>query len=687
MKIIDNNNKRKNDTTNTKPKNNTCKYCKVRQDRRGVAAILGGAILAAILFTSVFIYFFVIMQSENVRGKHEVQALRLDDEKKVESARVSAFSTPSGFLGNQSQFLVLVNNTGPTAMNASYIVVYSNDNPPQMAQTELRTFLTATGNVSAAILNPGESAAFAVNAPVIPPKPINQSKTYRIDLISSRGNIFSSVWVPPSSSGIGNGGILNNALNNTGINIGNGDAAIYAGMNGSKLEFKRLKGGTGISLTNDTTTVTIAETVHGKTLGNAATSIYSGTVGNELQFLSLSAGTGISLSKDVNGNLVVSASGEANDGQNIGCCIGIYAGKVGVHLQFKSLKQGSGVTLADSGQDVTISANNTGPQNAYMQVIQGTGSVVLDFKSFGAIFPGFAARNGVDQTGWLANYSHVRGYPAFGLKDGLNTVIVERMSNFDSSQQDLILTRKTNMVTQPGGTPGNQPPVAYICSVDNTAATFNANAYDETNPARRVTIRYTTPANFLNPTWQALFFCTANQGTNTINWAPTSKFFGDINPIFMITRGNFNNSGLAYGQTIPYQSFTLTPTTFNACLRNADLPHSGGNDCDAATASTKANYLYQGAPGATVYVYVNSPGSNDNPPYTVTWIYHDGTAIKPAQTVLADNNVRFTVPTTDFQGNPIQHNSYYVVRVADTIPPGTTGSITQNVYYMTFFIP
>lgn len=84
---------------------------------------------------------------------------------------------------------------------------------------------------------------------------------------------------------------------------------------------------------------------------------------NNLNFKTLSGGTGISLIDD--GSVITitastGGSGETNAGVNVGTGIGIYTGKTGVNLQFKSLVAGTNITLDDSNPDEILISAATG---------------------------------------------------------------------------------------------------------------------------------------------------------------------------------------------------------------------------------------------------------------------------------------------------------------------------------------
>src|SRR5437867_4362870 len=109
------------------------------RERRGIGAIIGGTILAAIIFTSFFTYFMTVMQSQSEKGKVDMQASTADDEKKMEIYKVS--SATCGSNPCTTAFPIIVNNTGPVPLNATYAVVFPVNDPGDRALTPLQLVL------------------------------------------------------------------------------------------------------------------------------------------------------------------------------------------------------------------------------------------------------------------------------------------------------------------------------------------------------------------------------------------------------------------------------------------------------------------------------------------------------------------------------------------------------------------
>ncbi|MFA5152873.1 MAG: hypothetical protein WC554_09960, partial [Clostridia bacterium] len=91
----------------------------------------------------------------------------------------------------------------------------------------------------------------------------------------------------------------------TASNIGTGTGEVYSSSSGSVLQFKTIKAGTNITISNDANEVTINSTASGSSSSGSVTTasnlgsgegIFGQKVGDDLQFKSLIAGTNITLS-------------------------------------------------------------------------------------------------------------------------------------------------------------------------------------------------------------------------------------------------------------------------------------------------------------------------------------------------------------------------------------------------------
>jgi len=347
-------------------------------------------------------------------------------------------------------------------------------------------------------------------------------------------------------------------------------------------------------------------------------------------------------------------------------------------------------------------------------IIQGTGSLVLDFKAFGAIYPDLGSRGGVPQKGWEVRvsspYGSATGYPAYDIPAELNTVLVEKLRNFDSSGNNIVISRNTGLVVNVGKATSGQPDPNYICYADTTNKQFFA--YDESNPARRVQVRATALDAAPDEGWVELYFCSTSPHTTSLNWHPDAKF-NNINGIFMIARGTFLGSGSEYAQTIPYQAIQVGKSAAGnkpsliACLykTNSGTACPAVNANDDSTTTLIYNALRSnmeagtvpGTPVGTTYVHVNTITTN---PYHVTWVYPDGifrelTPSGGATVTPPLQNIGIQIPrgnSNDTDGSTTDIGSYctsqYVVggKVYFTVMVEDNFDLNsyRNAYYMTW---
>jgi hypothetical protein len=331
-------------------------------------------------------------------------------------------------------------------------------------------------------------------------------------------------------------------------------------------------------------------------------------------------------------------------------------------------------------------------------IIQGTGSLQLDFKAFGALFPQLASRNGVDQTGWKVKttspYGSATGYPAFDLPSNLNTIIVERARNLDPSGQDILLNRNTALIVNVGKTTSGQPDPNYICYADKTQQNLTLYPYDETTSHKT-----TLPSTSLNASrttgWAEMWFCSTSPNSTSPSWKPDNKF-NNINGLFMVARGTFAQSNAEYAQTIPYQAVSVgTAASGNvpdlqACIlaanSNTSCPSfsTSANNPSTFKYSEAANNLFITPSARTAYIHVNTANPNPTDPISVSWVYPNGTQKILAQNVNVNTgntnrNIPISIPFTNTDGTKISPG-YYTIIVTDSYDSISA----RNAYYMTF---
>lgn len=138
---------------------------------------------------------------------------------------------------------------------------------------------------------------------------------------------------------------------------------IFDSKVGNDLQFKSLDGGTGITLSNNATTVLITNSLpedsSAVNIGNG-TGVFSSEVGNVLQFKSL---TGIGNTEITSNGTDIfinstGGSGETNTASNVGTGDGWFKQKTGVDLEFKTVIGQDGITSTPNANDITLGLNN-----------------------------------------------------------------------------------------------------------------------------------------------------------------------------------------------------------------------------------------------------------------------------------------------------------------------------------------
>jgi hypothetical protein len=556
---------------------------RVSRGRRGVGAVVGGTMLAVILFTSVLIYFLVILQTENEKSKNEVQAARFDEEKRLESFIVGPITTVTD-AGGAELLQVRVHNGGPLPLETRYVLVTS-ENPPTRTETSLGEIFTGA-DTSQRYLNPGETAEFlaSVEGDIVDPDVI-----YKVDVISSRGNIISATFPPDSSSG----------AFNTGANIGDG-VPVYLGMGGE-----------------------------------------DGTV-----------------------------------------------------LQFRTLEAGAGVIITDPGEGgngITIEIDPAFGNGVIEDLVQRTGYVQLDFKSFSAIFPDFKNRDGVDQTGRIASSRDINGYPGSNLYGDVNTIIGQRLRNLHEDGRDIVLTKNTAVLTSFGGNPNNPPKVNYICAttldadghvkIPSTSTTYN--------DADGIFMQHVDPPYLPTEGWVNIYFCNNNNpilASENNKWKPDTQLGYPINPAFMVMRAKYSGTQIDYAQTIPYQAFQFnagrTLAGFIACMYDSNASTACNQPTATATAGKPYKYSAPADTEVTRYIHIGTASTGGSQeigiaPYYVELISSDGNSIFLAQAVNWNNSTNRNIPVTI----PSLPAGNYVIKVSDSSNVSGTSQATMFMTY------
>ncbi|MFQ5970331.1 MAG: hypothetical protein ACE5J2_07555 [Nitrososphaerales archaeon] len=249
--------------------------------------------------------------------------------------------------------------------------------------------------------------------------------------------------------------------------------------------------------------------------------------------------------------------------------------------------------LIDINLEVTVGENL-----AEAVFAQQTGSIVLNYTGFGAIYPNFGTSgDGVDQRGWSATINDVPGYPAFRLIDDEKpTYLTSRVKNKDFGEENMYLTHHTAYVlTNDFGGSFSQDAI-YLCETNYT--TGEVFQYDDNNPITLIN-------EFKQPSpvpWKNLTFCDINiaAAKDPQDFDPDFKAVSsNVNFLFMIVRATFAD-GKPYAQTIPYQAVLIPKDRFTVTLSN-----------------------HIGAAGSPVTVTAGAAPPTS--PWDVHWIYQDNT--------------------------------------------------------------
>lgn len=617
--------------------------------RRGVGAIIGGVILAAILLTTVMLYFVTILNNDQRRASYDIQSAQINADKASEALKVFRdeflFSNSTG-----SYINTRMTNDGSLPLIVSYWSLYCLDPGCPSIDPAI-----AKINVT---LNSKESQSRHVG-------PVTNLMDYRVDFITERGNVVSTdeceVDLSPSPA---------ICVSSTG---GGPDFSISASPDVVVLEPDSSASPqiivTSFNGFEDPVTLTASDPGSG--------------IGSSFSISPVTPPPGSSTSS----TLTITTPDSITPGTYNMVVTGTSGGLV--HSASVSI-----TVLEDSSGAITEG------------IIQGTGSLQLDFKAFGALYPQLGTRDGVDQSGWFAKvsslYSSVRGYPGFQLMTisastgGGNPVsttqlaIVESARNLDQSGEDLTLTRFTGINPSLGAIQGSNSQLNYLCHENTAAATVTAGltAYNE-NTANKV-LQWVDTGAGQTVGWTEMYFCSTGAGTNPNWFTPADLKFANLTPLFLVARGDFAD-GSPYSQTIPYQAFTIGkgPGTsiLNACLLNGDTntacPSHGTNQ------GLDPQFRYDADEGAfqsgntRVWLHLNS-----GPVFTngidVRWLHPDGTyetllANQATSVINGNRNIEVTLPSSVSCAVPGTDEFHTLV-----FNDGRDGNGDRYIYYMTF---
>jgi len=180
--------------------------------------------------------------------------------------------------------------------------------------------------------------------PELEKKVINNSD----DIDDLKKEIDRDIEIAVSRSGSSGGSATFTGLTDTPANY-TGQAGMYAKVNAGEtgLEFDTATGG--------------GETNTGVNVGTGAGEVFKQKTGVNLELKTIKAGTGVTVTNGTSDiTITASGSGESNTASNVGAEKEVFKQKTGVDLEFRTLKAGSGITLTENTNDIEIVATGGG---------------------------------------------------------------------------------------------------------------------------------------------------------------------------------------------------------------------------------------------------------------------------------------------------------------------------------------
>jgi hypothetical protein len=608
---------------------------------------MGGVLLVAILLTTMLLYFITILDNDQRRASYDIQSAQINQDKSAESLEASRdqdlFTNGTG-----SYINAVLNNDGSLPLIVSYATLFCIDddcptpNNPIIAQTDKT-------------LNAKEVTTRHVG-------PVSDSLNYRVDFITERGNIVSTEECVVDLGA----GICTNDESGIPDFILSADPKVLVMEAGNSAQSTITV--TSVSGFSSDVTLSASSPDGGNVIGNFNIN---------------------PVTPSGNSNLTISS----DDDTTPGTYAMVISGTDG------SISHQTTISLTILEEECVTCAVTEG-------IIQGTGSLQLDFRAFGVIYPQLGTRDGIDQSGWASTvaskFSSVHGYPGFQLMTitastgGGNPVsttkliVVESARNLDQSGEDLILTRFTGINPSLGAIQGSNSQLSFICKEDTSAKTVSA--YDEDSAYTELAAVPITSDQTVG--WTEMYFCTTNAGASPNYFTPADLKFANLTPLFLVARGDFAD-GSPYSQTIPYQAFTIGKgagsTNLNACLlsgdTNTECPGLVDNQGNPINQLANAAFMYDATElqlqnGVTVWLHVNAGPVLTNG-IDIRWLYPDGTyetLLTNQQTSAINGNGNIPVDLPSITCTNAGTDEFHTLVFND----GRDNNGDRYIYYMTF---
>ena len=163
-------------------------------------------------------------------------------------------------------------------------------------------------------------------------------------------------------------------------NVGTGTGLVWRDTVAGTVNLKSIKQGSNVTITNNANDITIAATVPLTAIANVGTGtglVWRDTVGGTINLKSIKQGTSITVTNNADDITITNAAPESTTVSNVGTGTGlVYKSMTGTQINLKSIKQGTNVTVTNNTDDITIAA--TVPLTAIANVGTGTGLVWRD---------------------------------------------------------------------------------------------------------------------------------------------------------------------------------------------------------------------------------------------------------------------------------------------------------------------